>query len=45
MGTRGVRGVWELFGVIWGVGMAPPKGILTNKTHCGWWVERGSGSL
>ena len=27
---KGVRGMWEMYGD-WGVGMAPPHGVLTNK--------------
>ena len=27
-GTRGVRGMSELLGVIWSVGMTPPHGIF-----------------
>ena len=29
----GIRGVQELFGVILGVGMAPPHGILINNKY------------
>ena len=31
MGIRYVRGLQEVYGVIWGVGMALPHGMLTNK--------------
>ena len=31
MGIRGVRGVWEVYGIIWGCRNGPPHGILTNK--------------